>query len=137
MRKLVAEAGLEDQVAIESAGTGGWHVGNPADQRAAASARKRGYELVGTARQVEPEDFERFDLLVAMDRSNHTDLLALAPDGYEAKVRLLREFGDGEPLDVPDPYYGGDDGFEDVLDIVERCCAALLREVEAGELAVG
>lgn len=137
MRKLAADAGLADRIEIDSAGTGGWHVGEPADRRAAAAARGRGYELSGTARQVEVGDFERFDLLVAMDRSNHSGLLSMAPAGLESKVRLLREFGDGEPLDVPDPYYGGSDGFEEVLDIVERCCSALLRQVEAGELARG
>jgi protein-tyrosine phosphatase len=91
-----------------------------------AAARERGVELAGEARQVGPEDFERFDLLVAMDRSNRDDLLRLAPDeSARAKVRLLRELGEGLDEDVPDPYYGGEDGFADVVAIVERNCRAL------------
>src|SRR3954468_2198324 len=131
MRRLVDRAGLEGAVEIESAGTGDWHVGSPPDARATAAARTRGIVLDGAARQVLPEDFERFDLLVAMDERNLRDLRALAPDGAaREKVVALRRFdplavraGD---LDVPDPYYGGDDGFEHVLDVVERACQGLL-----------
>jgi protein-tyrosine phosphatase len=131
MRSLVREAGLEDEFEIDSAGTGGWHVGNPPDERATASARRRGITLQGSARQVRPEDFERYDLLLAADRENLRHLRAMAPDGEaREKVRLLREFDPhsvGAPdLDVPDPYYGGPDGFEDVLDLVEAACRGLL-----------
>jgi protein-tyrosine phosphatase len=134
MRKLVADAGLEDRVEIDSAGTGGWHVGSGPDERAAEAARRRGIRLGGCARRVEPADFERFDLILAMDRENVRDLRALAPDRDAArKVRLLREFdpaSDGAPdLDVPDPYYGGPHGFERVLDLVEAACRGLLDEV--------
>ena len=130
MRRLVTDAGLDGEVEIESAGTGSWHVGHPPDTRATSAAAARGIELAGEARQVAPADFERFDLLVAMDRANRDELLALAPD-EEARRRvfLLREFGEGAELDVPDPYYGGEEGFERVLDIVERSCEALLEEV--------
>ncbi|HEV3000812.1 MAG TPA: low molecular weight protein-tyrosine-phosphatase [Solirubrobacteraceae bacterium] len=134
MRKLVAEAGLEDRVDIDSAGTGGWHVGSGPDQRAAEASRRRGIPLGGCARRVERADFERFDLILAMDRENLRDLRALAPDRAAArKVRLLREFdpaSNGAPdLDVPDPYYGGPHGFERVLDLVEAACRGLLDEV--------
>ena len=131
MRSLVREAGLEDEIAIESAGLGDWHVGHPPDRRATAAAQQRGVTLAGTARQVRPGDFEDFDLLLAMDRDNLRELRALAPDAEAAeKVRMLREFDPdsaGAPdLDVPDPYYGGAQGFETVLDQVEAACRGLL-----------
>lgn len=112
---------------FDSAGTGNWHVGDPPDSRSTAAAAARGINLGGAARQVNRSDFLHFDLIVAMDRSNRDELLALAPDDdTAAKVRLLREFGDEAELDVPDPYYGGPDGFEEVLDIVDRNLRALL-----------
>ena len=116
---------------IASAGTGDWHIGHPPDERATEAARARGIALSGEARQVRPADFDDYDLLVAMDRANERDLIALAPDvEARAKVRLMRSFdpdsvASGE-LEVPDPYYGGDDGFEEVLDIVERSARGLL-----------
>ncbi|NLT04902.1 MAG: low molecular weight phosphotyrosine protein phosphatase [Solirubrobacterales bacterium] len=131
MRHLLAAEGLADAVEVDSAGTGSWHVGNPPDERSAAAALARGIELGGAARRVAPDDFERFDLILAMDRSNHDDLHALAPDDHaRERIRLLREFdpdavASGE-LEVPDPYYGGPDGFEDVLDLVTRACQGLL-----------
>ena len=131
MRSLLAEAGLDGEIEVDSAGTGDWHIGKPADPRTVAAARERGLELTGTARQVRRSDFEEFDLIVAMDSSNLADLRALGPEEAHEKIRLLREFGDGEGLDVPDPYYGGEDGFTEVLDIVERCCAVLLDETRA------
>jgi protein-tyrosine phosphatase len=136
MRRLLEEAGLADRVEIESAGTGGWHAGEPPDERATLAARRRGVTLEGAARQVQPEDFRRFDLLIALDRSNLRDLLAVAPDEDAAeKVRLLREFdpdASGD-LDVPDPYYGGDRGFETVLDMVEAACRGLIDELRAAD----
>jgi protein-tyrosine phosphatase len=138
MRSLVREAGLEDRIEIDSAGTGGWHAGEPPDRRATEAARRRGVTLAGAARQVVPEDFERFDLLVAMDRENLRGLLAVAPDEEAAaKVRLLREFdleADGD-LDVPDPYYGGERGFDTVLDHVQAACRGLLGELRAADRA--
>jgi protein-tyrosine phosphatase len=136
MRRLVAEAGLADEVEIDSAGTGSWHIGSPPDERATAAARRRGVTLEGAARQVTAEDFERFDLLVAMDASNVRDLRALAPDDEaRAKVVALRSFDpeavSAGKLDVPDPYYGGERGFEHVLDVVERACRGLLDELRA------
>jgi low molecular weight protein-tyrosine phosphatase len=132
MRGLVADAGLEDEIEVESAGTGDWHIGDPPDPRSVAAAAERGVELTGAARQVDRADFEGFDLLIAMDRSNRDDLRAMAlDDETEAKVKLLREYGDGKELDVPDPYYGGEDGFADVVEIVDRSCRALLDELRA------
>ena len=136
MRRLVRDAGLEESIEIDSAGTGGWHAGEPPDERATLAARRRGVRLEGAARQVRPADFGEFDLLIAMDRANLGELLAVAPDEEAAeKVRLLREFDPasaGAPdLDVPDPYYGGDRGFEAVLDMVEAACRGLLDELRA------
>jgi protein-tyrosine phosphatase len=131
MRHRLAEAGLEAEVEIESAGTGGWHVGHPPDERSIAAAKRRGIALDGAARRVTPEDFDRFDLLIAMDHQNRDDLRALArrPED-EAKVRLLREYDplavEAGDLAVPDPYYGEGDGFEHVLDVVERACDGLI-----------
>ena len=134
MRALVREAGLEGEIEIDSAGTGGWHAGAPPDERATTVAGRRGVTLEGAARQVRPDDFERYDMLLAADRENLADLRALAPtEAARAKVRLLREFDPGSAgapdLDVPDPYYGGPDGFDDVLDLVEAACRGLLAEV--------
>jgi protein-tyrosine phosphatase len=125
MRSLVRAAGLDDRIQVDSAGTGGWHAGEPPDARSAEAAARRGIELSGAARQVRVSDFEDFDQLVAMDRDNLERLLAIAPDAEAAaKVRLL---GDG--IEVPDPYYGGSRGFETVLDIVESGCRELLDEL--------
>ncbi len=144
MRSLVDEQGLGDQIELDSAGTGGWHVGHPPDARATAAAAAQGVTLEGVARRVEPGDFERFDLLLAMDRANERDLRALAPSGEAAaKVRLLREFdraggdrvaGASADLDVPDPYYGGEDGFGEVYALVRAACVGLLEEIRAGRV---
>jgi protein-tyrosine phosphatase len=130
MRKLVERAGLADRVLIDSAGTGDWHVGEPRDARSTAVGKKRGTPLGGAARQFQPGDFARFDQVLAMDRKNLRDLLALAPDdAARAKVSLLRSFDPGLVAgddEVPDPYYGGLDGFDRVFDICEAACAGLL-----------
>jgi protein-tyrosine phosphatase len=159
MRALVRDAGLEDQIELDSAGLGSWHVGSRPDGRAAAAARARGISLNGRARTVTREDFDDFDLLLAMDRSNLRELRRMAPDGQaRAKVRLLREFdpasrsggtelrasGDLDlrdrdldvperDLEVPDPYYGAAGGFEEVLDLVQAACAGLLEEIRPRE----
>jgi protein-tyrosine phosphatase len=147
MAALVREAGLEREIELDSAGTGGWHVGSAPDERATAAAARRGIALVGAARRVRDEDFDDFDLILAMDSSNYDDLRALAGEesSRRAKVRLLREFdpasgaGGSEgrvagELDVPDPYYGAGDGFERVLDQVQAACSGLLAQIRAGEL---
>jgi protein-tyrosine phosphatase len=134
MRRLVEDAGLD--IEVDSAGTGGWHAGAPPDARAVAAARSRDVVVEGAARQVTAEDFDDFDLVLAMDRDNERELLARAPDaGARGKVRLLREFDPAAvaagDLDVPDPYYGGPNGFDHVLDLVEAACRGLLDEVRA------
>jgi protein-tyrosine phosphatase len=135
LRALVRDAGLEDCVEIDSAGTGGWHVGSPPDERAAAAALRRGITLDGAARQVTPEDLGAFDLVLAMDRENLRALRAIAPRGLEDRIRLLREYDPAAvaagDLDVPDPYYGGERGFDDVLDLVEAACRGLVGELRA------
>lgn len=140
MTQLVTEAGLRERIGLDSAGTGGWHVGEPPDARATEAARGRGIALESVARQVRVEDFEHFDLILAMDRSNERALRRLAPDEpSRAKVRLLREFDPAsaglDDLDVPDPYYDGERGFDIVLDQVQAACAGLLEHVRASERA--
>ena len=129
MRRLIEENGLEDEIEIDSAGTGGWHVGAPPDRRAAEAAARRGTTLTGAARRFDPTtDFDRFDLILAMDAENRRDLLALAPD--DAAREKVRMFLPGD-RDVPDPYYGGERGFEHVLDLVDAATRGLLTELRA------
>jgi len=140
MRSLVIGEGLEERVELDSAGTGAWHIGSSPDDRARRTAARRGIELAGRARQVQPEDFESFDLVLAMDRENERLLQALARDEHErSKVRLLREFDPASvatgDLEVPDPYYGAAGGFEEVLDLVQAACEGLLAEIRSGALA--
>jgi len=132
--RQVQAAGLEDSVRIDSAGTGAWHVGEPPDSRATASALARGYDLSPLrARQVTPADFDHFDYILAMDRSNLSNLQVLRPDRYRGHLGLLLDFHPGPPVrEVPDPYYGGTDGFEEVLDLVEAAGEALLAELRRG-----
>jgi len=135
MNHLVRERGLTDRIHVESAGTGDYQVGNPPDERSAAEARRRGVTLSGCARQFRPDDFARFDLVVAMDRHNLADLHDLAPaPGLRERVVLLRSFDPGSSgtrsqLDVPDPYAGGARGFATVYDLVEPACRGLLDHV--------
>ncbi len=132
MRALVERAGLAGAIEIDSAGTGAWHVGEPADDRAREAAARRGFQLDSLARQVTRADFERFDYLIAMDRENQEVLERLAPGkAARGKVRLLRSFDPAAPAGapVPDPYYGGDAGFEKVLDICEAACRGLLEHI--------
>ncbi|MCL5041243.1 MAG: low molecular weight phosphotyrosine protein phosphatase [Gammaproteobacteria bacterium] len=119
------------QVAMDSAGTAGYHIGKAPDARAVAAARKRGVDIGGLrARQVSAEDFHRFDLILAMDRSNLADLRRLDP-GNGAELHLFMEYAPDQPLEVPDPYYGGDQGFEQVLDMLEAASDALLDELQS------
>ena len=139
MRALIAREGIDGRVMVDSAGTGSWHVGSPPDERARDAASGRGVQLEGSARQVRPQDFAEFDLLLAMDAANRRELLALAPSAEDqARVRLLREFDPASAgradLDVPDPYYGAAGGFEEVLDLVQAACAGLLDEIRAGRV---
>ena len=130
---LARQAGKGHKYEVDSAGTGGWHTGDHPDYRMRQVAARRGFEYDGAARQVRRDDFTGFDWIIAMDHSNYTDLLSLAPDANaEKKVRMMREFDPrgGRDSAVPDPYYGGIDGFEHVYDIVERSCRGLLAALE-------
>jgi protein-tyrosine phosphatase len=135
-RDLVARAGLDDRFEIDSAGLGDWHAGELPDSRTRAVAQRRGLALTSRARQVVADDLDQFDLVIAMDADNVRGLSRLRsrlPAGIE--VRRLLEFDpEAEALDVPDPYYGGDDGFERVHDMIERACAALLEHLRETRL---
>jgi protein-tyrosine-phosphatase len=128
---LARQRGVLDRYQIDSAGTGGWHVGERPDPRSSEVARRNGVLLDGSARQVESHDFERFDWIIAMDRSNLRDLESMRRQRGRAKLQLLRDF-DPDPgdRDVPDPYYGGADGFDTVFAMVHRSAAALLERLE-------
>lgn len=132
-RELVRERAPELDVEIDSAGTHDYHVGDPPDSRAIEAARRRGIDLSRQrARMVETRDFERFDLIVAMDRLNREILLDRSPEAYRERIRLLTEFAPASDVeDVPDPYYGGAVGFERVLDLVEEAATGLLDEILA------
>jgi len=130
-RSLVAARGMHDRIETDSAGTSGWHVGEPPDPRTQQIAAARGFDLGGQrARQVRHDDFMLFDFIVAMDRGHARRLSALCPPGEAHRISLfLERLPDAGTLDVPDPYHGGGDGFERVMDMVERGAAALLDEI--------
>lgn len=133
MRHIVREEGLEDRFEIDSAGTGSWHIGDAPDPRSRDAAAARGIVIGGRARQVTSADLEHYDFILAADRYNQRDLLAIAPtDEIEEKIFLLRQFdpmSTPDDLEVPDPYYGGPDGFNEVIDLVEAACRGLLDHV--------
>jgi protein-tyrosine phosphatase len=134
MNHLVVEEGLDDHIVVESAGTGGWHVGEGADRRAVAEATRRGVPLPHVAQQFTADDFERFDLVLAMDDDNVSALVRHAPDAAAAdRVRLLRSFDPGSPADaeVPDPWYGGPEGFREVFDLCLAACRGLIASLRA------
>ncbi|MDH6435834.1 protein-tyrosine phosphatase [Streptomyces sp. SAI-144] len=131
-RARVAEAGLGGLVEVDSAGTGGWHEGDGADPRTVSVLEEHGYDGGHTARQFQPSWFSRLDLVIALDTGHLKALRRLAPTPQDAaKVRLLRSYDPaaGDELDVPDPYYGGLDGFEECLEMVEAASEGLLAEV--------
>ena len=131
MIELVKKAKLETEIQIDSSGTSAYHVGEGADQRSQATANQRGIYLPSRARKFIPEDFIKFDYVVAMDLSNYNHLLNLrTKDGQ--KVYLLRQFDSTSPekASVPDPYYGGPEGFNRVFDICQRGCEGLLQEIK-------
>lgn len=127
----IREAGLSEQVEIDSAGTAAWHIGKSPDARSAAAAFQRGYDLSHLrARQADEADFEHYDYILAMDESNLMDLRALSPANYRGHLGLFLEFARTfNEREVPDPYYGGNQGFEHVLDLVEDACEGLLNDV--------
>ncbi|MGK7898459.1 MAG: low molecular weight protein-tyrosine-phosphatase [Xenococcus sp. (in: cyanobacteria)] len=137
MNHLIKEEALDSQIICDSAGTSAYHIGSSPDRRMNIAAQKRGLELVGTARKFRAVDFDKFDLILAMDRSNYQDILYLDRIGkYQDKVQMICNFatqhGDRE---VPDPYYGGEDGFNYVIDLLFDCCSGLLDYVVKEKLS--
>ena len=128
---LVDREGLTDLVIVDSAGTGDWHVGDQPDRRAQAAAKARGYDLsMQRARQIKEMDFWDFDYVIAMDSQNHSDLSMMAPTNAQDRIRMFLSFAPKEGVtDVPDPYYGGANGFDHVLDLVEAASLGLLQEI--------
>lgn len=131
MRATVEAQGLGEHFVIQSAGTAGYHIGNPPDSRMLRAASKRGIALRSRARQFCPDDFKNFDLILTMDEDNRRDVLALAPDDLAAqRVRSFATYcADPKVTHIPDPYYGGPEGFEHVLDLLQTGCRHLLAEL--------
>ena len=131
-RHVVTEAGVEDHFEIDSAGTHAYHVGEPSDRRSRAAAQRRGISLDGlAARRVEPEDYEKFDYVLAMDSDNLRLMQEQADEEYHGRLRLFLEFAPGTESEVPDPYYGGAAGFERVLDLVEKASRSMLETLRS------
>ena len=129
MQHLVDEADLSDQITVDSAGTIGYHSGHESDQRMRQAAKQRGYSLLSRSRKIIDRDLETFDLIIAMDRENRSDILSVNSNPT-ASIRLLSDYlGDDWPSDVPDPYYGGAEGFEYVLDMIEAACPKILKDL--------
>ena len=130
-RQKLVDAGLSDLVAVDSAGTGNWHQGDGADPRSVETALRHGIDISGQrARQVTPDDFDHFDMIFAMDRSNEATMRARAPSARHGKIMLFLEHTLGSRADVPDPYYGGEDGFEDVYQLLREGCSELVSKLE-------
>ncbi len=131
-RHKVIDAGLEDQIHIDSAGTIAYHIGHPPDPRAQKAALKRGIDLsTQRARKVTSKDFEAFDLVIAMDSDNYYELEAICPTGHEDRLHMFLKFAkNSRETDVPDPYYGGVNGFEVVLDLIEDASEGLLQHLQ-------
>lgn len=133
--RATKQAGVVASYEVDSAGTGGWHAGEGPDERMLRTAGRRGFEYTNAARQLKPGDLDTFDLIIAMDLENKSDIEALARKPEQrAKVHLLREFdrlADGA-VAVPDPWYSGPTGFEDVYDIIDRSVQGLLADLQTG-----
>ena len=128
--KYIQDAGLNDEIETDSAGTGDWHVGELADPRMRQAAMERGFQLTSRGRQVSKHDFQKFDFIIAMDTSNFENLLPLQCDNDRAKLIQFRELMTIRKIEgVPDPYYGGPDGFQRVLDILQEGCRELLNRL--------
>ena len=130
LRKKLAEHGIADKVTVDSAGTGDWHIGKAPDTRSQKAALERGYEIsMLRARQVAAEDFNEFDYVLAMDNSNIENMQEFKPKGAmrtEPELFLKRFGANSDVTEVPDPYYGGEEGFQTVLDLIEAACANLV-----------
>ncbi|MCH2039752.1 MAG: low molecular weight phosphotyrosine protein phosphatase [Saccharospirillaceae bacterium] len=132
-QKMVDDAGLTDKIFVDSAGTAAWHIGKSPDARSTAHAKARGYNLSALrARQAVSADFDQFDYVLAMDKENLSNLQDICPNGAMSAPQLfLYEFSQKfNELEVPDPYYGGEAGFEHVLDLVEDACESLLADIK-------
>ncbi len=131
-QKAVEAVALEHGIACDSAGLIGWHVGEPPDPRSQVAARHRGMDIAGQrSRRVATGDFRNFHYIVAMDSGHLDELRAMCPAGAEDRLYLMLDFGQSPESDVPDPYYGGDNGFEVVLDLLEDACRGLLAHIRA------
>lgn len=130
-KKMVSDHGFADQFEIDSAGTSGSHVGELADKRMREHAKKCGYELTSRSRKFEKEDLNAFDLILVMDDKNLKDVAAQALESQKTKIQKITDYCQKNKLSyVPDPYYGGDEGFENVIDILEDACHNLLQELK-------
>lgn len=138
MKHLVNQAGLSKEIICDSAGTSSYHIGSPPDRRMSAAAKLRGIQLVGEARQFQRSDFEKFDLILAMDKENYRDILAIdLSRQYQDKVKLMCDFCTRHDLkEVPDPYYGGPEGFNQVIDLLLDACEGLLNYVISQQQSV-
>lgn len=131
LQTLVTELGLEDLIIVDSAGTIGYHAGHAADSRMQMTARRRGIDLHSRSRKITYGDLETFELVIAMDRENYADIQLIHPQPT-AEIKLLSDFlDDSWPSDVPDPYYGGADGFEYVMDMIEAACPKILQHLRS------
>jgi len=132
--RLVQDAGLSERIIVDSAGTHDYHVGEPPDARSVEAAARRGYNLSGLrARKFEREDFQRFDLVLAMDRDNRGILARLAQPSAGHRLRMIMDYArQFQEIEVPDPYYGGPDSFDRVLDMIEDAAQGLLESMRAG-----
>ncbi len=131
-REYVRNSCLEDVVIIDSAGTGDWHIGKSPDERATSAAKSKGYDLSDLrARQVTPEDFKNFDYILAMDESNLKNLRRMSPPNFSGELKLFLDFHPDKFIkEVPDPYYGENDGFVTVLTLIETASAELLKQIK-------
>jgi len=136
MNAQIKTAGWGEKITCDSAGTSSYHVGDRPDRRMTESLKKRGYPVQGRSRQFFPEDFQEFDLILAMDRDNYRQILAQDPQGqYQDKVKMICDYAENFPdQEVPDPYYGGQAGFEHVIDLLEDACGNLLTAISKGEM---
>lgn len=134
--RLVRDAGLQERIRVDSAGTGAWHIDEPPDRRATTAAARRGYQLDHLrARQVRARDFADFDYVLAMDHNNYSELASLRQDDSRAQLQLFLEYAtEFDEREVPDPYYGGADGFDHVLDLVEDAAQGLLNHIRERHL---
>lgn len=137
MNSMISQRNLGDRIVCDSAGTSGYHVGSPPDRRMVATAQKRGMQFTGESRQFKASDFEKFDLILAMDRENYGDILSLDREKkYAHKVKMMCEFCRSHKMkEVPDPYYGGPSGFNQVIDLLMDACEGLLEQIENQQLS--